>query len=138
MTSPRDTGSHEPDAGSVPPIDYCARCRYPLTGIPDDAPCPECASRRRRSGNPDEASVPSIVALALGVISAVILFLGPLALGTILLGPAAAAFALYALITGRHTLRQDALPAIVGLVLGGGAFVVLIGVLSFALFLTTP
>ena len=138
MISETDSSSTERNEGATPPIDYCARCRYPFTGLPDDAPCPECASRKRRTGNPNEASAPSIVALALGVISAVILFLGPLALGTLLLGPAAVAFGLYALITGRRTLRQDGLPAILGLILGGGAFVTLVAVLSFAFFLTTP
>ena len=118
--------------------DYCARCRYPLTGLPQECPCPECGSTRRRHGNPSEASYTATVALARGVISAVILFLGPLAFAVLLLGPAASIAGVLALASSRRSFRQDGLPAIVGIVLGGGAFLALVGILAFAFFLTTP
>lgn len=117
---------------------YCARCRYPLTGLPTESPCPECGSTRRKQGNPSEASYTATVALALGVISASILFLGPLAFAVLLLGPAATIAGLLALAGSRRSFSQDGLPAIVGIVLGGGAFLALVGILAFAFFLTTP
>jgi hypothetical protein len=135
----RDAPSRESDpAGQRPPGELCARCRYSLEGLPADAPCPECGSRKRRTGNAEDASTPSIVSLVLGIIAAACLFLGPAAVLTLLLGPAAVGLGAIALWTGRRTLRTDGATAIIGIALGGLSFLILIAVLAFALFLTTP
>ena len=50
MTNEPDSASTKHSRGPTPPIDNCARCRYPLTGLADDAPCPECGSSLRQAG----------------------------------------------------------------------------------------
>ena len=119
-----DDPAHDPSA------QCCARCRYPLEGLPPHAPCPECGSRKRRTGDAGDASTGAIVSLALGVISAACLFLGPAAAFTLLLGPAAVAMGAAAAWTGRRTLRTDGPCAFAGIVLGGVSFVLLVTILS--------
>ena len=126
------------DSTEPVPIEYCARCRYSLLGLPSESRCPECGSRNRRVGRADEASSTAVVALALGVISAALLFLGPLALATLVTGPAAVLCGAAALWSSRRALRPDLLPSVTGILLGGGACLALVAILAFAFFLTTP
>lgn len=47
-TLPTPRPKHGPKPGPTP--DHCRRCRYPLVGLAEDDPCPECGSRIRQVG----------------------------------------------------------------------------------------
>lgn len=48
-TSPGDAPT-APDRAAGPTPDHCRRCRYPLIGLAEDIPCPECGSFIRQVG----------------------------------------------------------------------------------------
>lgn len=48
QTTPGTQPTPGPKPGPTP--DHCRRCRYPLVGLAEDDPCPECGSRIRQVG----------------------------------------------------------------------------------------
>ncbi len=117
---------------------HCTSCGYDRSGIPSDAPCPECGSDRQEAREEHELSAGSsraVIALGLGTLS----WIGLVGFGVIavMLGLGAIAVSVSAL----HRLKREdghdwkpAATAIAGLMLGisGAVLGVLVAVAIIA------